>query len=86
MRYVDCYTKLEWPAEPVTLDEVVENNIWAVFKQFQESKSFTSILLWRYPVEKTRRVSNGWADKDSKTRDQKVDRIYTCCKVKVTET
>ena len=32
---MDCYKKLEWSAEPVTLDDVVENNIWAVFKQFQ---------------------------------------------------
>ena len=32
---MDCYKKQEWPAEPVTLDDVVENNIWAVFKQFQ---------------------------------------------------
>ena len=32
---MDCNKKLEWPAQPVTLDDVVENNIWAVFKQFQ---------------------------------------------------
>ena len=32
---MECYKKLELPAEPVTLDDVVENNIWVVFKQFQ---------------------------------------------------
>ena len=32
---MDCYKKVEWPSEPLTSDDVVENNIWAVFKQFR---------------------------------------------------
>ena len=37
---MDCYKKLEWPAEPVTLDNLVENNIWAIFKAILRGSLF----------------------------------------------
>ena len=47
-------------------------------------KNLNHLILWRYPVEKTKRVSNRWADEDSKTREQKVGQIYTCREIKST--
>ena len=48
-------------------------------------RNLNYLLIWRYPVETTKRVSNRWADMDSKRREQKVDQINSCCKIKNAE-
>lgn len=45
-------------------------------------RNLNYLLLWRYTFEKTKRVRNRYVDKDSKTREKKVDQIYTSRKIK----
>ena len=55
---MDWYKKLQWPAEPVTLDDVVENtDVWAVFKQFQGDFEGVFVLYFWWGLYKTKTLA-----------------------------